>query len=165
MKFLRHFLTLAVALLVAFASSVQAQNGDGDFTTDAVPSLVPSGELLTFVCPLDSVDLDTSKAFSLGRYDYGIRAGQSISVERVITSAGTPKITTYIDKSFDKTNWLACDTIGTDVTSKTRTVIQVDLNASTAGSAPWYRMRAIGVATNTHDSIIYYKFYLHHRDE
>lgn len=161
MKKLFTILFLMIAGLVNLAS---AQTGS--YTRDAVFQPRFPGETLRFTCALDSIDADTSRSFSLAKYDAAIRAGAPIFAQRTFTSAaGGVKISTYIDGSFDGTTWTAVDTLATDVTSESVTNVTIDMNYSAKPIFPYYRIRNAGVALNRSDSVADWIFYLYHRDE
>lgn len=158
-KFLRLFFVIAL-----LATGLQAQSGA--YTADAVFTPHYPGYTVRFTCALDSVDVDTSRTFSFASSDAAIQAGAPIYAQRSIVSAsGTPKVSTYIDGSYDGSTWFACDTLGTDVTSETTASVTVDLNVSAKGVFPWYRMRNVGVATNNPDTIADWILYLYHNDK
>jgi len=56
-------------LLLAFMVPMLAVAQTGAYSRDAVFAPAYPGETLRFTCALDSVDLDTSRAFTLGKYD------------------------------------------------------------------------------------------------
>lgn len=151
-------------LMVSLSGLAHAQSGS--YTRDAVFQPRFPGETLRFTCALDSIDADTSRSFSLAKYDAAIRAGAPIFAQRTFTSAaGGVKISTYIDGSFDGTTWTAVDTLATDVTSESVTNVTIDMNYSAKPVFPYYRLRNAGVALNRSDSVADWIFYLYHRDD
>lgn len=156
--------SLFVLFLVAMSGLANAQSGS--YTRDAVFQPRFPGETIRFTCALDSIDADTSRSFSLAKYDAAIRAGAPIFAQRTFTSAaGGVVISTYIDGSFDGTTWTVVDTLAMDVTSESVTNVTIDMNYSAKPIFPYYRLRNAGGALNRSDSVADWILYLYHRDE
>src|SRR4030067_2113445 len=104
-------LYLMILLTVLLLSLNVSFAGDGVVSINALKVPVYPGEILKFVCTVDSVDTLTSGTFTLGKYDavnwtsFPFRC--MISDSSVL---GSPKITTYIQGSMDATNWVDVDT-------------------------------------------------------
>lgn len=159
---MKRFLLLSLALLMPILAMAQT----GTYTKDAVFAGNYPGETVRFTCALDSIDADTSRTFSLGRYDSHSFSDAPIWVQRKITSAaGKPYVTVYIDGTIDGTNWFACDTLVTADSTETAGLIQLNLNNK---KFTGYRMRANGVqygsGKNRSDTIFDTIWYLYHRD-
>lgn len=149
-------------LLALLSVIVNAHAQSGSYTKDAVFTSTFPGDKIEFECALDSVDADTSRTLSLARHDGLSFTDHPISAFYKLTSAaGTPKISTYIDGTFDGVTWFAVDTLLTDATSETATKTTITLNNH---KYPFYRMRNVGVATNNPDSVIRWIWYLYYRD-
>jgi len=151
------------ALLLALCSSLFAQTGS--YSRDAVFS--SPGDVATtlrFTAAIDSIDADTSRTFSLYKWDgphswttYPIRAQRNFN-----SAAAGVEITTYIDGTFDGVAWTAVDTLGTEVTTEGKTIVEFDLNGK---RFPYYRMRLLGSTPNRSDATADWIWYLYHRND
>jgi hypothetical protein len=174
MKFKFNFSFILFFILLAFT----AWAGDGEWSNNARKDSQPYGEIFRFTCTVDSIDTLTSATFKLGKYDNvywgsnrdtvstmdtlasgafltiadkGGHVGRPFWIQYQATSAaGSPKITGYIEGSFDGSNWDPVDTLFTDLTSETRTVAQLNFNNK---KYPQYRMKIFGVALNRSDTV------------
>ena len=141
----------------------------GSWTNDAVKVTGFEGEkqgsMLTFTCSVDSVDTLTSSTFSLAKYDgyKELYSSQEVSIETpyayiATSAAGSPKITCYIQGSYDESNWFVVDTLCTDLTSET-------LAKSTAQlfryHVPYYRAIVYGIALCRSDAVFDFRFYFY----
>lgn len=166
---MKNFLITSFWLLVTLgllfgADDLRAQSGA--YTRDAVFSPHYPGEILRFTCALDSVDQDTSRNFSLGKYDGARWTTAPIWLQRKISSAaGKPYVTVFLDGSFDASNWFACDTLMTADSLETAGLIQINL---TNYKFPWYRIRSNGIqyggGVNRSDTILDMIWYLYQKD-
>lgn len=159
-KFLGIFLLFFLPLF--FSMTVNSYGQAGAYSKDAKFSPTYPGETVEFQCNVDSLGADTSRTFTLAKYDGVSWTDHPISTFRLLTSAaGTPKISTYIDGSFDGSTWFVVDTLGTDITSESATKSTTSLKNL---KYPYYRMRNKGGAANRRDSIIKWIWYLYHKD-
>lgn len=115
-KFLSILMVFLMAVTFVFA-------GDGTWSIDASKrEHVPAqGEVITFACSVDSIDTLTSRTFSMTEFD-GMADSTFSEVPmayKVSSSAGTPKVTVYIQGSYDDENYFSIDTIATDQTAET----------------------------------------------
>jgi len=62
-----------------------------------------------------------------------------------------PKISVFVDGSFDNSSWVVCDTLAENIAATTLTYTTMDMNNK---RYPYYRMRFDGIATNPSDSWI-----------
>lgn len=157
-------LALLVSLL-AGVNEVQAQSGT--YTKDAVFSAQYPGATLRFTCALDSIDADTSRAFSIGKYDGQRWTTVPVHAQKLITSAvGKPYVTVYLDGSFDNSNWFACDTLVTADSVETAGLIEINFSNK---KFPWYRVRSNGIAygagKNRTDTIFDMIWYLYQENQ
>lgn len=142
--------------LLVLSALVFAQ---GSWTANAKRTGQPFGDVYRFTCTVDSVDTLTSFVFKLGRYDHvywGTPADTTnieypFRIQYTATSTlGSPKLTGYVQGSFDGSNWDAVDTLFTNLTSESRTVADLDLNNK---KYPQYRVVVYGVAPNRSDTV------------
>lgn len=148
-------------IFMVIASMAFAQAGA--YSRDAVfhaPGDVPT---LRFTAAIDSIDADSSRAFSLQKWDgpyswatFPFRAQRNFN-----SAAAGVEITTFIDGSFDNIAWSACDTLGTEVSTEGKTIVEFDLNNK---RFPYYRMRVVGSTPNRRDATADWIIYLYHRD-
>ena len=146
-----------------------ASAGDGEWTSNATRSgSTVYGDVIRFTCTVDSVDTLTSASFTLGKYDnaywgtprdtvgnldstLAANLGKPFRLQYTATSVlAAPKLTGYVQGSFDGTNWDAVDTLFTDFVSESRTVANYDLNNR---KYPFYRVVIYGVALNRSDTV------------
>lgn len=159
------FLTILMAiLLVAIPAFSQ-----GSWSNNA--SIVTGfagenqGRMIVFTCAVDSVDTLISSTFSLAKYDgsyyttdtSGNAIFQEVPYAYIATSAlGSPKLTTYIQGSYDQSNWFVVDTLCTDLTSESLTKGTAQLFRY---HIPFYRAVVYGVELNRSDTIFDFRFY------
>lgn len=171
MKKIVSFLLLSMLLL---ALSVPGLAGDGTWSNDAKLSTGFAGEkqgaMRIFTCIVDSVDTLTSETFSLARYDgYAVHADSATGLGQWIrpevpagwlatSSAGTPKVTAYVQGSYDESNWFNVDTVATDLTAET---LQKGTLQLLRYLVPYYRVVVYGVATNNPDTVFDLRLYLY----
>lgn len=173
------------ALLLLFPGLMLA--GDGTWATNGNAYKIPHypGEIKYFECTVDSVDTLTSNYFSLGKWDavywgtpqdtvpkgYIVAGDTSYYADQqrspfklqyqASSTLGSPKITGYVQGSFDLTNWVNVDTLFTDLTSESLTRADLDLNNE---KYPWYRVVIYGVALNRSDTTFIMRWYCYHND-
>mgnify|MGYP000729630150 CR=1 FL=1 len=161
-KFISFFMILMLISVLTFAS--------GSWTNNAVKITGFAGEkqgsMLIFTCSVDSVDTLTSGTFSLAKYDgnyftvdtAGTSHFQEVPYAYIATSAlGSPKLTCYIQGSYDQSNWFNVDTLCTDLTSESLAIGTAQLFRY---HVPYYRTIVYGVALNRSDTVFDFRFYL-----
>jgi len=131
------------------------------------------GRMIVFTCAVDSVDTLTSKTFSLAKYDgckelysaldsiYILSSEMSIEVPYAYIAnsiLGSPKVTTYIQGSYDQLNWFNVDTLCTNLTSESLTKGTAQLFRH---HVPYYRAVVYGVAQNRRDTVFDFRFYFY----
>ncbi len=154
---------IGVGCLLLFAlaaGTTDAYAGDGTWTVNGKRDRLTQGEMLRFTATVDSVDTLTSNVFHLDKYDhvYWGKATDATTKEifpfriqyQASSAAGSPKLTAYVQASFDKANWFNADTVFADLTSETLTRADLDLNNV---KAPYYRILLYGVALNRKDTV------------
>ena len=160
MKFRNSFPIGFIALILSIACASFA--GDGTWSNNAEVIEHYPGAIIYFKCTVDSIDTLTSRSFTLSRWDGANFSTSPIWYQRTLNSAaGTPKITTYIQGSFDGSTWVAVDTLGSAVTTESTTQGSIDLNNK---KFPYYRFIDYGVALNHSDTIDRWWFYMYHKD-
>lgn len=154
MKF-KAFMLFCLALFAFVSASAQV--------TTSKSSWGIYDEILTIsYSEIDSIDTDTSASFTLAKFNNVSFSDMPIKVQyQAVSTLGTPKLTVYIDGSFDGTNWVRVDTLVTDLTSEAVTQADLDLNNQ---KYPYYRQTASGVASNHSDTTFYTKWYLYQRE-
>jgi hypothetical protein len=148
MKFL--FLLLFPVLVLAQSQATTAF----DFTTTRATVSV-SGKV-------DSLTNYVSKTFDLSGYDNGGFVSYPLFVGKVISSTlGTPHVFTYIQGSYDNSNWVNVDTIATNDSVETYNTTTIDLNGK---YFPLYRVFVDGITGNRSDSMIKVHIYAYRKD-
>ncbi len=71
---------------------------------------------------------------------------------------GSPKLTTYIQGSYDESNWFNVDTLCTDLTGETLVKETAQLFRY---HVPYYRAIVYGVALNRSDTVFDFRFYFY----
>lgn len=143
---MKHFTSLFAFLTVlalAFAATAPAQVT----TTLSFPN-VTSRPLMTFHAAIDSVDTLTSSSFGLYEFDAGSLVDHPLSYGRLISSAGTPRVSVFLDGSFGLNTWVAADTLMTTDSVKTFGTGVIELYKK----YPKYRLRILGTAGNRSDT-------------
>lgn len=167
MKKLSYIMLIGLILaLLIFAVPVFSQ---GNWSNDAKTLTGFAGEnqgrMIVFTCTVDSVDTLISSTFSLAKYDgayyttdaSGNAIFQDVPYAYIATSAlGSPKLTTYIQGSYDQSNWFVVDTLCTNLTSESLTTGTAQLFRY---HIPYYRAVVYGVALNRSDTIFDFRFY------
>jgi hypothetical protein len=147
---MKFFKTGMLAFIVTLFLITGAMAGDGSWTNNAVKSYSNYNEIIRFTCTVDSLDTLTSSAFQLGKYDHLSWTSLPFSLTYQATStAGTPKLTIYVQGSMDGTTYAAVDTICTDYVAETLTKTTLDLNNI---KYAYYKIIVYGVALNNSDT-------------
>src|SRR5574342_416859 len=82
-----NFAILVLALILTLLTSVNDIHAQsGTYTKDAVFSPQYPGATLRFTCALDSIDADTSRSFSIGKYDGQRWTTVPVHAQKLITS-------------------------------------------------------------------------------
>ncbi|OGC07097.1 hypothetical protein A2V82_12085 [candidate division KSB1 bacterium RBG_16_48_16] len=156
-------LYLMILLTVLLLSLNVSFAGDGVVSINALKVPVYPGEILKFVCTVDSVDTLVSGAFTLGKYD-GV-SWASFPFRCTIQDSsvlGSPKLTTYIQGSTDAVHWTDVDTLFAAYTSEVRADSLYDFNNR---KYPYYRILTYGVALNRSDTTQDLRFWLYQEDQ
>jgi len=107
----------------------------------------------------DSTSNDTSATFSLARFDGDSYSTYPVPYGYMFTSTlGSPKISVFIDYSYDNTNWAVADTLCSSITSEALAKGTKDYNNI---KAPYFRLRIDGIALNRHDTLVKIWFYFY----
>ncbi len=130
-----------------------------DFTSVWYP--MGDNHLVTFSTEVDSVDTLVSDTFTLTLYDNDSFSSYPIKCWSQATSTlGSPKLTAYVQGSWDKSTYTNVDTIFSASTSEAVALVDLDLNGNVY---PYYRIYLLGVALNRSDTELDIKWLLYHR--
>lgn len=140
------YLKLCVLATVIFATSSIAQV----FKQDAT-QISNVNNLFTFRVLVDSVGSTTTNSFTLAPYDAESFVTYPVSYGKMITSAGMPRVSVYVDGSYGFSTWATVDTLFTSDSLTTFASGTFDLSNK---HFPYYRLRVIGTAGNRKDAVL-----------
>jgi len=157
---MKNILLLTILIL---APAVFAQSA---FTTGWSPKIEYKGNSQVVIVKgvSDTTDALYSTAFSLQGYDkvdlntYPLTAGVKLSG----TSTATRKVSSYIQASWDGTNWANIDTIST-ADSVNTLIMKTALNLN-GYRAPYYRISVVGATTANDLTTFDIRLYAYRRD-
>jgi hypothetical protein len=131
---LSNFILLAFIFAFAFTAVANAQFARKDVKT------LSNSVILTYTASIDSGATVTSENFTFGHYDF---TTYPVYYETIVTShnSNKPKITTYLDISYDNVNWeLKQDTLATSDSVLTLHHGTTQFNKL---KAPYYRLTSV----------------------
>lgn len=149
----------AVAILLAAVAL-----GGGWTTSNAKVSTINGGPgaVIAFYGNIDSTETHNSSAFTLASYDGESFYSYPIAYAYKLTSAsGTPRVSLFIQYSFDQSNWANADTIVYIDSIETLQKGVLNLNDV---KAPYYRVVGRGESNNRLDLICDLKLYAYRKD-
>ena len=144
MKHLKSLFAVIAVLIATMSVTAPAQ-----ITTSFVQPNVSSKATVTIHANVDSLTTYTSGPFGLSGYDAESFYTYPLAYGKKLASAGTPKISAYIDGSYGFSTWTVVDTILTTDSVTTFASGTLDLNNK---HFPQYRVRIIGATGNRRDS-------------
>jgi len=151
---MKKFSTILILLLAVASFGFAA-----DF--NAVFQPIGENHLITFTTSVDSVDTLVSSDFTLTLYDDGGFSSYPVKCWSKATSTlGSPKLTAYVQGSWDQSTYTNIDTIFSASTSETAALVDLDMNGALY---PYYRIYLLGVALNRSDTELTIKWLLYHR--
>lgn len=151
---MRRITTIALILI-----SLAGMGFGADF--NAVFSAQSANHLVSFETSVDSVDTLVTDNFTLTLYDDdGFSSYPIKSWSKATSTLGSPKLTAYVQGTWDKVNYTNVDTIFSGSTSETATLVDLDLNGAIY---PYYRIYLLGVALNRSDTELQMKWLLYHK--
>lgn len=148
------FLPLMIFLMSIFLVAFTGES-PGQYAAKTVTA-TGNASVLTLTADLDSLETHYSGSFSLNFYDFTSNPiGYATKV--VTAGGGTAKVSTFIDASYDNTNWITkVDTIQNSDSVETWHKGTLDFNLL---RAPYYRLHSEGKTTNPDSIDIYFKLY------
>lgn len=152
---LSHFISVLMLVMV-FAFTTEAQ-----WTQNYTVQKLNGTSLVQFKGEIDSLVTLTSNTFTLSNYDKESFMTYPLTMVKKTGSTGTPKIDAFVKGSFDKTNWITCDTLMLADSVKTYSYNSVDLNNR---KFPYYQVVVTGVTTNGLNSTFDIWLYLYRKE-
>ena len=158
MNFKKLIMVLFLAVSFMFGQS------DGTWTANAEVINLAQGKVVKFTFSLDSAGTLTSNSFAVHEHDDFLWSTETIQATYKFTSVDSlPKLSCYIDGSYDNSNFARIDTLFSDAAGEVQVFANTDLNSI---HAPYLRVTFVGIELGADDQTGFLQLYFYQgRDE